>query len=217
MDIPRFDRTPAREEQGVKGLRKSDLDADPIRQFGHWFAAALEAKVPEPNALTLATATLDGTPSARIVLLKEFDQRGFVFYTNYQSQKGRELAENPSVALVFFWPTLERQVRIVGAASQVSREESESYFHSRPAGSQLGAWASHQSQVLPDRSELDGRVAELERRYANGIIPLPPFWGGFRVAPRQIEFWQARVNRLHDRFRYRRGESGAWILERLSP
>jgi pyridoxamine 5'-phosphate oxidase len=205
------------QEEGVRELNASDLDPDPVKQFGHWFTAALEAKLAEPNAMTLATATRQGIPSARIVLLKEYDQRGFVFFTNYESQKGRELAENPHVALVFFWPTLGRQVRLTGSATQVSREESEAYFHSRPAGSQLGAWASQQSQVLTDRDELDRRVGQLAMQYANAVIPLPPYWGGYRVPPVQIEFWQARVNRLHDRFRYRRGAAGEWIIERLSP
>ena len=202
---------------GPSGLTERDMDANPVRQFGHWFTAALHAQVPEPNAMTLATSTRAGIPSARIVLLKEYDERGFVFFTNYKSQKGHELAENPHVALVFFWPALERQIRIVGAVTLVSRDESERYFHSRPVGSQLGAWASKQSQVLPVREELDRRVDELARQYTGQTVPLPPFWGGFRVTPRQFEFWQARESRLHDRFRYRLNESGIWIKERLSP
>ena len=199
------------------GLHKADLDPDPVKQFDHWFQAALSAKLPEPNAMTLATSTRDGVPSARIVLLKAYDDAGFVFFTNHESQKGHELRANPRVALVLFWPTLERQIRVVGVVSEVSRNESEAYFHSRPIGSQLGAWASKQSQVLPNREELDERVRQLARQYDGAIIPLPPFWGGFRVRAKQIEFWQARTNRLHDRFRYTRNAGESWKIERLSP
>lgn len=204
-------------EQCVVGLRKSDLDRDPIVHFGRWFNAVVEAKLPEPNAMTLATATRDGMPSARIVLLKGFDARGFVFYTNYESRKGRDIAQNPQVALVFFWPQLQRQVRIAGLATKVNREESEAYFHSRPTGSQLGAWASQQSQVLRNREELDNRVLELAIQYENQMVPLPPYWGGYRVWPTEIEFWQARLNRLHDRFCYTRRSENEWSMERLSP
>lgn len=200
----------------AQSLTDLDLHPDPIKQFERWFVASLAANVPEPNAMTLATVGPHGVPSARIVLLKAYDERGFVFFTNYESRKGRELAENPNVALVLFWPTLERQVRVVGVASSTSREESEEYFHSRPRGSQLGAWASPQSQVLSTREELERRVDELALQYADGIVPLPPSWGGYRVAPHEIEFWQARPNRLHDRFRYRL-DHGLWVKERLSP
>ena len=198
-------------------LNETDLDSDPIQQFGVWFEAALAAGLPEPNAMTLATCTRDGIPSARIVLLKGYDERGFVFFTNYESQKGRELAENPHVALVLFWPTLERQIRITGRAAKIERDESDSYFHSRPFGSQVGAWASKQSEVLVNREELDQRFGELMARYADQLVPLPPNWGGYRVWPGVIEFWQARLNRLHDRFRYSRTGDCDWKRERLSP
>jgi pyridoxamine 5'-phosphate oxidase len=201
---------------GYRILDLADLDPDPIVQFGHWFEAALLSDAPEPNAMTLATATKDGLPAARIVLLKHFDQRGFVFFTNYESQKGTELAQNPHAALVLFWPALERQIRICGAVTRTSCEESESYFHARPIGSQVGAWASHQSQILARREELDARVQEFSDRFANQPIPLPPNWGGFRVTPSSLEFWQARPSRLHDRFRYTRANSG-WRIDRLYP
>jgi pyridoxamine 5'-phosphate oxidase len=193
------------------------MDPDPIRQFGFWFETALAAKLPEPNAMIVATATPQGIPSARVVLLKAYDAEGFVFFTNYESQKGHELSVNPHLALVFFWPTLERQIRVTGTASTVSRLESEHYFHSRPVGSQVGAWASNQSQVLANRAELDNRFRELTTQYQNQAVPLPPSWGGYRVRPSVIEFWQARLNRLHDRFRYTRSGDGIWKMARLSP
>lgn len=203
-------------QRSVTGLSVADLERDPVLQFKTWFDEVLRANLPEPNAMTLATSTLEGVPSARIVLLKSFDQHGFVFFTNYQSQKGQELERNPQAALLFFWPALERQVRIVGSVSKISREQSKLYFHSRPVGSQLGAWASQQSQVLAERKELDERVEELARQYAGQTIPLPPSWGGFSVRPGTFEFWQARVNRLHDRFRYTRA-GDKWRIERLFP
>jgi len=199
------------------GLRRADLGGNPIKQFAEWFQRALEANLPEPNAMTLATATKDGFPNARIVLLKAFDEHGFTFFTNYHSPKARELEENPRVALVFFWAPLERQVRITGSVSKVSREESDQYFHNRPVGSQLGAWASRQSEVLATRDDLDQRFAEVNRHYEGQIVPLPPYWGGYRVVPETIEFWQGRPSRLHDRFRYTRQPSGDWKIERLSP
>jgi pyridoxamine 5'-phosphate oxidase len=198
-------------------LTEQDLDRDPIRQFANWFEHALASHLPEPNAMTLATSTRQGIPSARIVLLKGYDQRGFVFFTNYESQKGHELDQNPHVALVLFWPSLERQIRITGAVAKVTREESAFYFHSRPFGSQVGAWASKQSQVLRDREELDQAFGQLMARYADQEVPLPPYWGGYRVRPLIIEFWQARLNRLHDRFRYTRLGEQEWKRERLSP
>jgi pyridoxamine 5'-phosphate oxidase len=198
-------------------LDQSDLDPDPIKQFAHWFAKAVEAKVPEPNAMTLATANREGVPSARIVLLKGFDQHGFLFFTNYDSQKGRELSENPNAALVLFWPTLERQVRVVGPVARIDRAQSEAYFHSRPVGSQLGALVSKQSQPLSDRRELEGRVEELARKYVGQTVPLPDNWGGFCLSPTSLEFWQARLNRLHDRFRYARAADGSWKMVRLWP
>jgi pyridoxamine 5'-phosphate oxidase len=186
-------------------------------QFGRWFGDARAAGLPEPEAMTLATTGPDGRPSARMVLLKGFDQRGFVFYTNYTSRKSRELAASPAAALVFWWPPpLQRQVRIEGLVERVSNEESEAYFRTRPLGSQLGAWASNQSEVIPGRDVLEKRLEELSARYADGEVPLPPFWGGFRLAPEVIELWQGRPNRLHDRLRYRR-DGARWTIERLSP
>ena len=198
------------------GLGEASLDPNPFQQFSRWFQQALDAALPEPNAMTLATATREGKASARIVLLKSFDERGFVFYTNYESRKGRELAENPYAALVFHWIELERQVCAAGQVSRVSREESENYFRSRPVGSQLGAWASRQSQVISGREILEDRLKQLEKDYRNKLIPLPPDWGGLRLAPEMIEFWQGRPNRLHDRLRYRLQDQ-QWLIERLSP
>lgn len=197
-------------------LDEADVSHDPIVEFARWFAEAQEAQLHEPNAMTLATATADGAPSARIVLLKAFDQRGFVFFTDYRSRKGGELEANPRAALVFYWGELERQVRITGTVITTSKEESERYFRSRPLGSRLGAWASHQSRVIPGRAVLESDLKEVVQRFAEGDVPLPPHWGGFRVAPETIEFWQGRDSRLHDRIRYIR-EGGAWRVERLSP
>jgi len=199
------------------GLLESDVDADAIRQFQTWFAQALAAELPEPNAMTLATATPDGQPSARIVLLKAFDDSGFTFYTNYEGRKGRELAANPRAALLFFWAELQRQVRIEGEGERVSDVESDEYFRIRPLGSQLGAWVSHQSEVIAGREVLEARAIELAQRFAEGEVPRPPFWGGFRVRPSVIEFWQGRPDRLHDRLRYQRVQPAGWRIERLSP
>ena len=205
-----------RREYASARLDETEVDPDPIRQFSRWFDDARRAELLEPNAMTLATAAADGAPSARIVLLKAADERGFTFFTDYRSRKGSELAENPRAALVFYWPELERQVRITGGTTQTDRQESEEYFRSRPRGSRLGAWISHQSQVIAGRQELDARVPELERRYPGDDVPLPPYWGGFRLRPDSIEFWQGRSSRLHDRIRYvRSGDS--WRIERLSP
>lgn len=199
-------------------LSERDMDADPIRQFDRWFAEAASAGVPDVNAMTLATATADGTPSARVVLLKGVDERGFVFYTDYRSQKGTELARNPRAALVLYWAPLERQVRIAGTVTRVSTEDSAAYFASRPVASRLSASASTQSAVIADRASLEARVAELARTYGTATPPpLPTYWGGFRVAPTTLEFWQGRPNRLHDRLRYQRVDGGAWRIERLSP
>jgi pyridoxamine 5'-phosphate oxidase len=206
-----------RKEYMLHGLSEADLDADPFKQFQLWFGQALAAGLAEPNAMTFATATPDGRPSARMVLIKGFDERGFVFYTNYESRKGRELAANPYAALVFYWAELERQIRIEGRVAMLAPVESDAYFQSRPLGSRLGAWASRQSEVIAGREPLEQRTAELEARYASGDVPRPPYWGGYRVAPDAIEFWQGRASRLHDRLRYRRQPDGGWLIERLSP
>jgi len=207
-----------RQEYSLAGLRESDLEKDPFRQFDKWFGEAQAAQILEPNAMILATATHDGRPSERVVLLKNFDTRGFVFYTNFESRKGRELAENPNATLLFAWLPIERQVIISGQVTKVAQEEALAYFHSRPRASQLGAWASQQSSVIPSRDVLDERLRALEAQYADQPIPLPPYWGGYRLAPETVEFWQGRRSRLHDRLRYRReSEGGEWIIERLSP
>lgn len=205
-----------RKDYSLSGLVEKDLAKDPFRQFERWFQEAEAAKLPEPNAMILSTATRDGRPSARTVLLKGLDGRGFVFYSNYESRKGRELESNARASLVFPWIALERQVIIEGAVTKVAREESEAYFHSRPLPSQLAAWASQQSSVVASRGVLEDSLKALEKKYAGQTVPLPPQWGGFRVAPETVEFWQGRRSRLHDRLRYRREKDG-WIVERLSP
>jgi pyridoxamine 5'-phosphate oxidase len=204
-------------EQAIAGLREQELPADPIEQFRLWFEMAQAAGLPQPEAMTLATATPDGRPSARIVLLKRVDEQGFLFFTNYESRKGRELGVNPRAALVFFWSPLHRQVRVEGPVEVASAAESDIYFQSRPRGSQLGALASRQSEVITGRDVLEGRVEALRRRYAGDSIPRPACWGGYRVVPLEVEFWQGQEDRLHDRLRYRRTEDGRWQIERLSP
>jgi pyridoxamine 5'-phosphate oxidase len=206
-----------RKEYMQRGLSEEELDADPIRQFQAWLDAAITAGHPEPTAMTVATATPEGAPSARMTLLKGLDARGFVFYTNYESRKGRELATNPRAALVFFWVLLERQVRVEGRVERVTPKESDTYFHSRPVGSQISAAASPQSQPVPDRATLERRAAALEAEYAGGEVPRPAHWGGLRIVPATIEFWQGRPNRLHDRLRYTRQPDGMWRFERLAP
>jgi pyridoxamine 5'-phosphate oxidase len=206
-----------RRDYALAGLSEKDLVRDPFRQFEKWFAEAEAAKLPDPNAMVLATAGRDGRPSARTVLLKGLDGRGFVFYTNYESRKGRELEANPRATLLFPWNALERQVIVEGSVVRVAREESETYFHSRPRLSQLAAVASPQSSLVAGRSVLEDSVKTLDKKYAGQEVPLPPNWGGYRLAPETVEFWQGRRNRLHDRLRYRRSSGGDWTIERLAP
>jgi pyridoxamine 5'-phosphate oxidase len=207
-----------RREYSRARLDERDVSPDPIVEFARWFAEAQQARLPEPNAMILATATADGAPSARVVLLKAFDERGFVFYTDYRSRKGAELEANPRAALVFYWGELDRQVRITGGVALASREESEQYFRTRPLGSRQGAWASYQSRVIPGREPLEADLREIAERFPDGEVPLPPHWGGYRVVPGAIEFWQGRESRLHDRLRYvREGQGRGWRIERLSP
>jgi len=198
-------------------LDEAHVSPDPVVEFDRWFSQAREAKVLEPNAMTLATATRDGAPSARIVLLKGYDERGFVFFTDYRSRKGIELEQNPQASLVFFWPELERQVRITGTVERTSAQESEEYFRTRPRGSRLGAWVSHQSRVIPSRAQLESGLRQVKERFPTDEVPLPPYWGGYRLRPQEVEFWQGREDRLHDRIRYLRKKGGGWQLERLSP
>ncbi len=205
-----------RKEYSLAGLVEKDLARDPFRQFEKWFQEAEAAKLTEPNAMTLATVGKDGRPSARTVLLKGLDGRGFTFFSNYESRKGRELELNPHVSLVFPWIALERQVLVEGTVTKISREESDAYFHSRPRASQLGAWVSQQSAIISGRSVLEESMKALEKKYAGAEVPLPPHWGGWRVAPETVEFWQGRRSRLHDRLRYRRHQDG-WTVERLAP
>ena len=206
-----------RKDYTLEGLSKTEVDTNPFIQFKKWLEQALAAQLPEPNAMTLATATTDGKPSARMVLLKDFDKRGFTFFTNYNSHKGQELGENPQASLVFWWAELERQVRISGRVEKVSPTESDNYFNVRPPSSRLGAWVSNQSEVIASREVLEQRMQEFQRQYESQEIPRPPHWGGLRVIPTEIEFWQGRSSRLHDRLLYTRLNDGIWKIERLSP
>jgi pyridoxamine 5'-phosphate oxidase len=206
-----------RREYASRALTEPEADADPLRQFQTWFDEALKSQLTDANAMTLATASSTGEPSARIVLLKGADESGFVFYTNYDSAKGRDLAANPRACLLFFWPELERQVRITGSVTKTTTEESEAYFHSRPVGSQISAAISKQSQPVADRSELEQRYASALENYNGSVVALPPNWGGYRVTPDTIEFWQGRKSRLHDRLVYTRQADGAWTRARLEP
>ncbi len=210
--------THARKEYEQATLDETTVAQDPIRQFAAWYDEAVAAGVPEPEAMTLATATPAGRPSARVVLLRGFDARGFCFYTNYGSHKGRELTANPHAALTFHWPDLERQIRIEGRVEQTTAAESDEYFRTRPSTSRIGAWSSPQSEVISDRGSLEALFARFRADHPDdSAIPRPPNWGGFRVVPERIEFWQGRPSRLHDRLRFRRDADGAWILERLAP
>ena len=231
MDMPEI-----RREYSLGGLRRADLDVDPVAQFNRWFALAsggsrgrkigialyklwhaILGHAPiDVNTMVLATVDKTGRPSTRAVLLKGVDERGFVFYTNYDSRKGLELAENPNAALTFYWPDLERQVCVTGRVGRIPREESEAYFKTRPRGSQLAAWASNQRDVVADRAALDAKWSEMAKRFP-GDVPLPPNWGGYVLKPERIEFWQGRPNRLHDRFQYTKSQDGSWKLERVSP
>ena len=204
-------------DYGRGQFSEADAAADPITQFERWFAEAQSAGVPEVNAMTLATADASGVVSARIVLLKGIDQRGFAFFTNYDSRKGRDIDANPRAALCFFWQPLERQIRVEGTVETVGRAESEAYFRTRPVSAQLGAWASAQSEVIASREEIEQRERELKEKFGGGPVPLPEFWGGYRVVPTVVEFWQGRPSRLHDRIRYRRQTDRTWVKERLSP
>ena len=212
-----MDLAALREEYTRDGLSRANLDDDPFRQFERWFEQALNSEAATPNAMSLATVSPGGQPSQRTVLLKYFDEQGLVFFTNYESRKAREIAGNPRVSLLFYWPELERQVHIAGRTERVSTGESLKYFMSRPRGSQIGAWVSNQSSAVGSRQLLLAKFEEMKRKFQNQEVPLPSFWGGYRVAPVSFEFWQGRPNRLHDRFLYSRHEDGRWGLERLAP
>ena len=206
-----------RKDYKLQTLSKADVAADPFLQFDKWWDDAVKSEIDEVNAMTLATANKEGKPSARIVLLKGYDKNGFVFFTNYQSHKGHELTENPNACLVFFWAALERQVRITGTVEKITAAESDVYFESRPAGSRIGAWASPQSSVITSREIIEERQKEFEQKFNDGNITRPPYWGGYIVKPFEIEFWQGRPSRLHDRIQYTLQEESGWKIERLAP
>lgn len=209
--------TDLRSEYTKHGLRHADLDENPFGQFRTWFEQACTAELIEPNAMALATVGADGHPTVRNVLLKAYDERGFVFFTNYESDKAKQIAENPHVGLLFSWLALERQVSITGQAEKISRAESLRYFLSRPLGNRMGAWVSHQSRVISSRKILEMKLDEVRRKFADGQVPLPSFWGGYRVVPKRFEFWQGRPYRLHDRFQYLRESENGWRIARLAP
>ena len=206
-----------RQQLMATGLRQSELEGNPYRQFEAWYGQTIETGIYEPGAMTLATVDAQGQPWQRIVLLKLFDEKGFVFFTNYESRKAKQIDANPKVGLLFPWHALGRQVKLTGQAEKISTAESLSYFVTRPRGSQIGAWASEQSQVINSRSILESMFDNMKKKFANNEVPLPPFWGGYRVKPETFEFWQARDSRLHDRFLYQKNESGDWFNQRLAP
>jgi pyridoxamine 5'-phosphate oxidase len=206
-----------RKDYKLKSLSETDIESNPILQFSKWWDEAMKSEIDEVNAFTLATASPEGKPSARIVLLKGFDARGFVFFTNYESNKGILIANNPNASMVFFWKELQRQVRIDGIVEKTSAAESDAYFTTRPAGSRIGAWASPQSKVVNAREELENKFSDYELKFSEKNIPRPPFWGGYRIQPQLIEFWQGRQNRLHDRIQYRLQKDNSWKIERLAP
>lgn len=212
-----MDLTKLRREYAHEGLRRNALNPDPVAQFDEWFNEAQQSAIQDPSAMSLATANVRGEVSIRTVLLKIYDHRGFVFFTNYSSSKSRDIRENPNVALLFPWLEQDRQVKIVGEASRISTQESLKYFVTRPRGSQLGAWVSHQSSVINSRSILMSKLEEIKKRFADGDISLPEFWGGYRVVPKTIEFWQGQPDRLHDRFEYSKQKDESWVINRLAP
>ena len=212
MDVKSY-----RQEFTAADLTIADLDANPFRQFENWFHQADKSDIPMPNAMTLATVSAKGQPSLRTVLLKYFDEKGFVFFTNYESRKAIDITENPKVGLLFFWPELERQIKITGTATKISTKESASYFLSRPRGSQIGAWCSNQSDVISSRQLLRAKFEEMKQKFRDKEVPFPSFWGGYRVVPDSFEFWQGQTNRLHDRFFYSKAKRGEWKITRLAP